>query len=501
MRIPVLVFGLLLAGCAGGMPPGSLDPETGSPEAARASVSQGRPSRSSQPINLASLPPYRHPRAEAMVRATAQELMNAAGQPNLLANVSILDDSSYNAILQGNRLYVTRGLLALMNDRSELAAIMAHEMGHALARHARSRVMARNAAIANTMDVARTFRDPEVTRVALEANQRTLAAFSRVQEHEADGIGIALMAKAGFDPKGAVRSLHAYARMQDLFRNLARISASRISSPLATHPPTPKRIALAERQVRALPVASGRNERDRFLSSIEGMHFGGDGRNGFMRGRNFFHRGRNLAMTMPAGFVPASTRLGVGGLRKGASAFLVFSPLQSNFAADPEAALKQWLSGSKAPVTYAAIPGRKGAMARSDDAAQKRRVAIVISDGKPYAVVIFAKQNYPGLENDFRTAVASVRTLSPRDLAIARPLRIDVVRAQGPQTLQRYARLNGDPDYGPQLLLALNNLTSLSQVRPGMQIKVLAPDGTGGNAGVADSNRGAPGQGTPIADR
>ena len=476
-RPALLIFTLLLAACSGATP-GMVERAPPGPQAsapARPAVQQ-RPRASQRTVNLAALPSYRHAPAQTLLRETTRELLAAAGQPDLLSNVSILDSGGYNAILQGDRLYVTRGLLALMNDRGELAAILAHEIGHAIARHARSRVLARRAAIASTIDVARTFRDPELTRAALAANQRSLAVFSRVQEHEADRIGIALMAKAGYDPQSAVSSLRAYARMQSLFRNLARINASRRASPLATHPPTPERIALASRQVAAMGAIGGRRDRARYLAAISGVRFGSDGRNGFLRGRNFFHHGRNLAMTMPRGFVPASTRAGIGGLRKGGSAFLVFAPLQQTFAEDPQGALRNWLDGIDGRVEFASLPGGRGAMARADAPGEKRRVAIVVSDGRPYTVVMFAKQTYPGFEADFRATVRSVRTLSQGDLALARPRKLLVVRAQGPQTIRRYARLNGDPEYGPQLLLALNNLPSAAAIRPGMQLKVLAPD-------------------------
>ena len=78
--------------------------------------------------------------AEIMVARIVGRLLDAADQPNAQFQVTILDSSEVNAFaLPGGYIYVTRGILALASDTSELAAVLAHEIAHVTLRHARAR--------------------------------------------------------------------------------------------------------------------------------------------------------------------------------------------------------------------------------------------------------------------------------------------------------------------------------------------------------------------------
>ena len=83
---------------------------------------------------------YEDRQAEIMVARIVGRLLAAANQPNVQFQVTILDTSEVNAFaLPGGYIYVTRGILALASDTSELAAVLAHEIAHVTLRHARAR--------------------------------------------------------------------------------------------------------------------------------------------------------------------------------------------------------------------------------------------------------------------------------------------------------------------------------------------------------------------------
>ena len=83
---------------------------------------------------------YSDREAEIMVARIVGRLLAAANQPNAQFQVTILDTSEVNAFaLPGGYIYVTRGILALASDTSELAAVLAHEIAHVTLRHARAR--------------------------------------------------------------------------------------------------------------------------------------------------------------------------------------------------------------------------------------------------------------------------------------------------------------------------------------------------------------------------
>lgn len=491
MRFGLILASCFLAGCAAVPPPATraalpnVQSEMapgGTPVSGRATVT---PRRTAQrgPVNLARLKHYRHPAAQSMLRTITSKILSVSGTDSaasrkiLSPDVAILDVSAYNAILQGNRLYITRGMLALMNDEAEMAAVLAHEIAHALAGHARRRVAARRQAVASAIDVAQTYRDPERTRQAVAIQKRTLAAFSREQEFEADRVGLELMVRAGYDPRAAVRSLIVHERMKTLFARTSGLRSRQTVSLLATHPATPERIARMRTMVAALKQQSGQSNRNAnrngYLAAIDGIRFGNANSNGFIRGRNVILLRRDVAVTMPRGFVAVGSRRSVLGVRCGGKAFFIFAALKPQFANNAEAIVTRMITRMGGRGGVEQLKNRTGARGFSSSPKGERRVAVLKSGQGAYSIIMFTRKKYSGFDRDFRAAIASVRPLTSRDRAIARPWNVRLVRATGPGTIARYARSSGGGEIGKQLLLALNGLRSAEQVKPGMRLKVL----------------------------
>src|SRR6476620_6275976 len=181
---------------------------------------------------------YDNPRQRAMIEKTVDRLVAASERPDLKFKVTILNSPAINAFaLPDGRLYITRGLIALANDKAELASVLAHEMGHVIARHAAIREeQARQVAIIGHV-VSDVLSDPQMGALALAKSKLTLAAFSRAQEFEADGIGVGISARAGFDPYGASRFLSDMQRNADL--KASDSAGPRGSDFLSSHPATP----------------------------------------------------------------------------------------------------------------------------------------------------------------------------------------------------------------------------------------------------------------------
>src|SRR3569832_1173427 len=156
---------------------------------------------------------YDDARVQALVEKTIGRLVAASERPDLTYMVLILNSPAINAFaLPNGQLYVTRGLIALANDEAELASVLAHEMGHVIARHAAIREeQAKQAAVVAHV-VSDVLSDPNAGALALAKSKLTMASFSRAQEFEADAIGVGSSARAGFDPYGASRILAAMPR-------------------------------------------------------------------------------------------------------------------------------------------------------------------------------------------------------------------------------------------------------------------------------------------------
>ena len=92
---------------------------------------------------------YDDPKLEALITKTVDRLVAASDRPDQGYKVTILNSGAVNAFaLPTGQLYVTRGLIALASDTSELSSVLSHEMAHVLAKHAAIREdQARQAAI------------------------------------------------------------------------------------------------------------------------------------------------------------------------------------------------------------------------------------------------------------------------------------------------------------------------------------------------------------------
>src|SRR5215467_11833763 len=261
---------------------------------------------------------YEDPRLHAKLTSIVSRLVAASDKPDLSYKITILNSPAVNAFaLPNGQLYVTRGLLGLANDSAEFASVMSHEMAHVIARHAATReVQARKTElISNVNDL---LGDPQVGAMALARAKIALASFSRIQELEADSIGVGIAARAGFDPFGASRLLASMGRKAELYAASHGAGGHSLGF-MSSHPATPERVKNAEDSARQLPATS-RAHRDKaaYLASIDGMTYGEDPADGFVRGRLFVHPRLGFSFMAPEGFALNNTTQAVLGTKEGA---------------------------------------------------------------------------------------------------------------------------------------------------------------------------------------
>jgi len=166
----------------------------------------------------------RDPRLNAMVRRVGSNIARVANQPNYRWSFHVINGKEINAFcLPGGKIFVYTGLLRLIDNDSQLAAVIAHEVAHAIARHGAERIsmiqlgefgkrLAIKAAGARYQNV--------INQVyGIGANYGVFLPYSRSFEYEADEIGLYLMAKAGYDPREAIKF---WEKMMSATRNMKK---------------------------------------------------------------------------------------------------------------------------------------------------------------------------------------------------------------------------------------------------------------------------------------
>jgi predicted Zn-dependent protease len=416
---------------------------------------------------------YENARLQAVIEKTVDRLVAASERPNVKYKVTILNSPAINAFaLPNGQLYVTRGLIALASDKAELASVLAHEMGHVIANHASIREdQARQAALISHV-VSDVLSDPEMGALALAKSKLTLASFSRAQEFEADGIGVGISARAGFDPFGASRFLTAMQRNADL-KTIG--GDGRGSDFLASHPATPERVKNALTNARQFSgPGAGERDRDEYLAMIDGLAYGEDPSEGFARGRRFLHPKLGFTFVAPPGFVLDNTAQAVLGLKGGEEAMRldVVSVSAQQTLADY---LKSgWMEKvNPGSVEEFSVNGFPAATATADGDQWSFRLFALRYGSDVYRFIYAAKNKTAQVDRSFRESVATFRRMSLKESEQVHPLRLKIVMVRPGDTAESLARRMATGDHSLERFRAINGLGAGDALKPGTKVKLV----------------------------
>jgi predicted Zn-dependent protease len=183
-----------------------------------------------------------------LVRRVGARISRVAERPDYKWEFSVIEKNELNAFcLPGGKVFFYTGLLELTGSDDEVAAVMGHEVGHALARHGAERMSVSMAAqlggqVAST---AIGLQNPAVaqlfnTAYGVGSQVGVLLPFSREQESEADYLGLILMTKAGYDPGAAL----------SFWKKMAAKNKGKATPAwLSTHPANEDRIAAIQKDL------------------------------------------------------------------------------------------------------------------------------------------------------------------------------------------------------------------------------------------------------------
>jgi predicted Zn-dependent protease len=247
---------------------------------------------------------YADPALQRYLQGVALPLARLSHRPTLDWQFQIMDSPVVNAFAApGGYIFVTRGLLAAVNDEAELAGVLAHEIGHVTARHsARNYSKSLLAGLGLQLGTAFAGSYGEVLGPLLEVGTGLLfLKYSRDDERQADALAVEYASKGGYDTN----------RMADFFVTLQRqetlsggSGGGGLPEWFSTHPSPVDREAAVRAQTAAwrgkLPGQSFRINRDAYLDRIDGIVYGDDPRRGFREGDAFYLPQEQVRFRVPA---------------------------------------------------------------------------------------------------------------------------------------------------------------------------------------------------------
>jgi predicted Zn-dependent protease len=296
----IALVGVLALGCAE-------NPATGKrqlslvPQSQEISIGKEAAAEVAQSVGL-----YEQAALQRYVSDIGQRLQAKAERPNLPWTFQVVDDASVNAFaLPGGYIFVTRGILAHMNNEAQLASVIGHEIGHVTAKHSVNQISKQQLAQLG-LGVGMLLSE-EVRRygqLGVVGLNVLFLKFSRDNENQADELGFRYAGRAGYDLR----------EMPHVFETLKRVSGTgggRLPQWLATHPDPENRIEHVDRMLAQAGAAGGTVASDQYLRAIDGITFGADPRQGFFQGDRYLHPELQFTVNLPAGWKHANLRQAV----------------------------------------------------------------------------------------------------------------------------------------------------------------------------------------------
>ena len=217
------------------------------------------------------------------VREVGNKVAQVSHRPDLEYHFHVIDSPEINAFaLPGGYVYINRGLLTYLKSEAELAAVLAHEIGHITARHAVQQqargALARGAAVAGGIvagvATGSGYAASQISEVASIWAQTGLSGFGRDNELEADSLGAQYLLEAGYDPAAVIDVITVLKNQED-FNRLVAGGGRSYHGLFATHPRNDRRLQEAVAQVGELEGSEiTKTDSEKFRKNLDGLIVG-----------------------------------------------------------------------------------------------------------------------------------------------------------------------------------------------------------------------------------
>lgn len=304
LAMVIISLSMLLAssGCA-------LNPATGNTDFVLLSeddeISLGRKSHAEI---LEKYGEYNNPALQAYVRKVGTEIAANSHRNNLIYHFTVLDSKIVNAFaLPGGYVYITRGIMAYLQSEAELAAVLAHEIGHVTARHSvRQYTTAVTTNVIGAIIAAQSGTNyaQDLSNILATAITR---GYGRDHELEADRLGAGYLARSNYSPDAMIRIIELLKTQEEFDKQLAseeQREASSYHGIFSTHPENDTRLQEVVKAAKPSQPHSNayRVGRDDYLHAINGMTYGDSPEEGIVYDNSFYHADLDFSLTFPHGW-------------------------------------------------------------------------------------------------------------------------------------------------------------------------------------------------------
>jgi predicted Zn-dependent protease len=412
------------------------------------------------------------------------EMGKISHRPNLQYHFKVLDSPVVNAFaVPGGYIYLTRGILAQLNNEAELMGILGHEMGHITARHSVQQMTKQQIAqlgLVVGMIASEEFR--QFADIASQGLELLFLKFSRDNERQADQLGVEYASKIGYDAH----------KMADFFQVLQKMelgsSQGGIPTFLSTHPDPGDRYntvhRLSDTWQDSLDFDTWTVNEDEYLQMVDGMVYGEDPRQGYVDGWTFFHPELQFQFPIPGGWNLVNSPLQVQMSPPDGEALIVFTLAQQNNLDQAASETLQNLNLKVLNSTRNTVNGMPALGVLSEQESQNQqtgetsslRVLSYFIDYSGQIYVFHGVTNGPVFDGYFRlfesTMVRFNRLTDPQRINVI-PKRINVKQIPSTGTVANALRNLGVKQDELNHTALLNNLELNESIEKGKWLKII----------------------------
>lgn len=469
----LLIFISTMSGCA-------MNPVSGRPEMVLVSVEQEKQigaeeaKKVEQQMGLLD-----EEKVTDYLNTLGQRLASESPRKDISYEFHLVDMTEPNAFaLPGGYVYVTRGLLVLVNSEDELAGVVGHEIGHVAARHSVQQISKQGpfAMVFGVVSGVTGLVSPVVGNlvggIGQFAQSLVFSPYSRSQETEADEVGQEIEARAGWNPSGLPAFLTTLEREVELTSK-----DHQKPSFFDSHPATPDRVAKTTEhagELKRAPREPISSSREVFLSRLDGIVVGPRAANGIFVGNGFLHPDLNFQVQFPDKWLHDNSPqkiVAVSPDKKGA--IVVGAVAQGNDPLDGARAVEK---ATKADIVSKTQTGTVGnlpaAHTRLHDGNATVDVTWIAYEGLVYQVIGMAsRRDFETFLPVFTSAVQSFKPLTAAERSAITEKRIRLVKAQTGETIGTLAARSNTAWTKEEMAVA-NGMTVMSALTEGQLVKV-----------------------------
>ncbi|MFD1215166.1 M48 family metalloprotease [Microbulbifer celer] len=433
---------------------------------------------------VASTPVYNDPILSAYIEHVGQKIAKASDRPDLNYHFTIIDSQDINAFaLPGGYVYINRGLLTYLQSEAEMAAVLAHEIGHITARHAvRQKTASTGAGVASVLSVLVTG-SGVVGEAANLWSTAAVKGYGREMELEADRFGAQYMYNAGYDPNAMLNVIGLLKDQETFARRRARVEGKKQQTyhgVFASHPRNDVRLREAVQAAGELAEDKKLVKTEYYREKTEGIVYGNNAQESDKN--RFNHKNLGFSMLFPDGWEVENQRSAIVGTAPDKSASLTIRVARRDGNQPADMALRgvydvRSLEQDEKLEQYR-LEGHTGKLP-VDSEDKPDRVAVLFYGSRQYILegkMLSTPENDEAAnetDNLFLTSIRSFRPLRKTDLIQPDIKRVRYVQANEKTTFSSLARHMEIGEYAEEQLRLLNGYFPRGEPEPGEWIKIV----------------------------